>query len=110
MHGISQDPDPKSVIHWRTQLCYAMKEAMNETMNEDNIIKPFLLPNNVIHQLAEIVNKRIIEELEPGNQFHVVNEPKDTRRVLKKNNNRKDKNDCKEETGFFDKIIKYFKD
>jgi len=86
-----------------------MKEAINNPFNQ---ITPFLLPNKTIHELAETVRNYITQDLEPGSpQIIIINEPKDTRRVLKNIKDTKDIDDCKEESnGFFEKIFKYFKE
>ena len=121
LYGISKNQESKSVWDWRDKLCYAMKDAINNPFIE---MTPFLLPNKTIHELAETVRNYIIQDLEPGSpQIIILNEPKDARRVLKRKDkdkdkdnckdkdNNKDKDDCKEESnGFFEKIIKYFKE
>lgn len=56
---------------------------MKEFMNNPNIeITPFLLSNKTIHDLVETVHNYIKQDLEPGTQLNIVQEPKDTRRVL----------------------------
>jgi hypothetical protein len=81
LYGISKEEDCNSVWDWRNKLCYAMKEAMN---NPNIKMDPFLLSNKIIHELAETVRNHMSQELEPGSQIVVVDEPKDARRVLMK--------------------------
>jgi hypothetical protein len=86
-YGISQEPDCNNVIKWRTQLCYAMKDAMNDPLNQ-YLLKPmdtFVLSSKIINELTKSIHIILYSELnlEPGS-FKIIVEPKDSKRVLKK--------------------------
>jgi hypothetical protein len=80
-YGVSSEPDCQTISSWRTQICYAIKDFMNDPLSDSE--KHILLSNNTIHELSQLVYNHMIDELGPGYLFQVVKEPKDAKRVLK---------------------------